>query len=59
MTPNYRYVRVEDLTSEDVDDDLLDYLECYSMEGPDAMGPFVIEDTPEARAAVERRLEGW
>ena len=33
MTPNYRYVRVEDLTPEDVDDDLLDYLECYSMDG--------------------------
>jgi hypothetical protein len=58
VTPNYRYVRVEDLTSEDVDDDLLYYLECYSMEGPYAMGQFVIEDTPEAQAAVERRLEG-
>jgi hypothetical protein len=57
MTPNYRYVRVEDLTSEDVDDALLDYLECYSMDGPYAMGQFVIEDTPEAQAAVERRLE--
>jgi hypothetical protein len=57
MTPNYRYVRVEDLTSEDVDDALLDYLECYSMDGPNAMGEFVIEDTPEAQAAVERRLE--
>ena len=58
MTPNYRYVHVEDLTSEDVDDALVDYLECYSMEGPYAMGPFIIEDTPEARVAVERRLEG-
>jgi hypothetical protein len=58
MTPNYRYVRMEDLTSEDVDDALLDYLECYSMDGPYAMGLFVIEDTPEAQAAVERRLEG-
>src|SRR5215212_10625860 len=56
MTPNYRYVRVEDLTYEDVDDTLLDYLEYYSMEGPYAMGQFVIEDTPEARAAVDRRL---
>jgi hypothetical protein len=58
MTPNYRYVRVEDLTPEDVDDDLLNYLEFYSKEGPYAMGEFVIEDSPEARAAVERRLEG-
>jgi hypothetical protein len=58
MTPNYRYVRVEDLTSEDVDDALLNYLECYSMDGPYAMGQFVIEDTPEAQIAVERRLEG-
>jgi hypothetical protein len=53
MTPNYRYVRVEDLTSEDVDDALLNYLECYSMDGPYAMGQFVIEDTPEAQIAVE------
>jgi len=57
--PKYRYVRVEDLTPDDVDDDLLDYLELYASDGPYAMGEFVIEDTPVIREALERRLEGW
>ncbi len=50
--PTYRYVRVEDLTPEDVDEVLLDYLECYASNGPYAMGEFVIEDTEVARQAL-------
>jgi hypothetical protein len=56
--PKYRYVRVEDLAPEDVDEDLLESLEFFVGEGPEVMGPYIIEDTPAAREALERRLEG-
>jgi hypothetical protein len=48
-----RFVALEDLAPEDVDEDLLETLESLAQEGP---GSFVIEDSEWARWALKQRL---
>jgi hypothetical protein len=49
----YRVIPLEELTNADVDDDLLENLAFHAT---DSMGPYVIEESARARAAVEERL---
>lgn len=56
--PKYNYVDVEDLAPEDMDDDLLDYLECYASKGSYVMvNSFVMEENAATLEAVDSRLE--
>ncbi len=48
-----RFVPLEDLTPEDVDEDLLETLQFHVT---DSMGPYVIEDSDRARLALRKRL---
>jgi hypothetical protein len=50
--PNYDYVPVEELGPHDVDESLLNELWFYVAEGPETMGPYIIEDSPRVRAAL-------
>lgn len=51
----YQLVPLDQLQAEDVDGDALSDLEFYAN---DSSGPYVIDETPEARRAVECRIEG-
>jgi hypothetical protein len=50
--PVYDYVPAEELGPHDVDENLLDELSLRLMEGPETMGPYIIEDSRRVRAAV-------
>jgi hypothetical protein len=50
--PNYDYVPVEELGSHDVDESLLHELSFHVSDGPETMGPYIIEDSPRVRAAL-------
>jgi hypothetical protein len=50
--PVYEYVPVEELSAHDVDESLLDELSFRVAEGPETMGPYIIEDSPRVRAAL-------
>jgi hypothetical protein len=50
--PNYAYVPVDELGPHDVDENLLDEPSFRAMEGPETMGPYIIEDSRRVRAAV-------
>jgi hypothetical protein len=51
----YLMVPLDELTTTDVDDDLLEELELYASGEP--WGPYVVEDTLRARALVASRLQ--
>jgi len=57
IPPERWRVRVEDLTADDLPFLDMEELDFYTRE-VEPMGPFVIPDTPRARAAVEERLQG-
>jgi hypothetical protein len=56
LPPVVRRVPVDELTSDDLRLVRLDELEWLA--SGDTMGPFVIEESERARAAVEERLQG-
>jgi hypothetical protein len=50
--PDYAYVPVEELGPHDVDEGLLNDLSFHVSDGPQTMGPYIIEDSPCVRAAL-------
>jgi hypothetical protein len=50
--PNYDYVPVDKLGPHDIDEDLLNDLSFHVSDGPETMGPYIIEDSPRVRAAL-------
>jgi hypothetical protein len=55
LPPKIRRVSLNELAPEDAGD-VLEGVEFYATEGSAPMGPYIIEDSEKARAALEKRL---
>ena len=56
IAPDIRLASIDDLTSEDLENIRLEDMEFYVVD-PEAMGPYVIEDSERARRALDERLD--